>query len=91
MWGEQNYVSFEMAVGGIEPPSPQLTVQRSTVRPPLPISFSCINENLSVVDICFQIRLCALIAACQNTFFQDQTDKKSRYHSIGQLCQNRKV
>ena len=30
MWGERNYLSFEMAVGGIEPPSPRLTVRRST-------------------------------------------------------------
>ena len=30
MWGEQNCISFETVVGGIEPPSPQLTVGRST-------------------------------------------------------------
>ena len=38
MWGEQNYLSFERAVGGIEPPSPRLTVRRCTMQPPLPIS-----------------------------------------------------
>ena len=27
MWGKRNCLSFETAVGGIEPPSPQLTVQ----------------------------------------------------------------
>ena len=36
MWGERNCLSFEMAVGGIEPPSPRLTVLCSTARPPLP-------------------------------------------------------
>jgi len=43
MWGERNCLSFETAVGGIEPPSPQLTVRRSTARPPLPTStyFNC--------------------------------------------------
>ena len=35
MWGKRNCLSFETAVGGIEPPSPRLTVRRSTVRPPL--------------------------------------------------------
>ena len=35
MWGERNCLSFETAVGGIEPPSPRLTVWRSTMRPPL--------------------------------------------------------
>ena len=35
---ERNCVSFETAVGGIEPPSPRLTVRRSTARPPLPTS-----------------------------------------------------
>ena len=34
MWGERNYQNFETAVGGIEPPSPQLTVRRSTAWPP---------------------------------------------------------
>ena len=38
MWGEWNCLSFETGVGGIEPPSPRLTVRRSTVRPPLPLS-----------------------------------------------------
>ena len=38
MWGKRNCLSFETAVGGIEPPSPQLTVRRSTARPPLPIN-----------------------------------------------------
>ena len=36
MWGEQNCLSLETMVGGIEPPSPRLTVRRSTVRRPLP-------------------------------------------------------
>ena len=36
MWGERNCLSFETAVGGIEPPSPQLTVRCSTARSPLP-------------------------------------------------------
>ena len=36
MWGERNCLSFEMAVGGIEPPSPRLTVLHAIVRPPLP-------------------------------------------------------
>ena len=31
MWDDRNCLSFEMAVGGIEPPSPRLTVRRSTV------------------------------------------------------------
>ena len=35
MWGERNCLSFETAVGGTEPPSPRLTVRRSTTRPPL--------------------------------------------------------
>ena len=29
----RNCLSFETAAGGIEPPSPRLTVQRSTARP----------------------------------------------------------
>ena len=33
MLGEWNCLSFEMAVGGIEPPSPWLTVLHSTTRP----------------------------------------------------------
>ena len=37
MWGKRNCLSFETAVGGIEPPSPRLTDRRSTARPPLPI------------------------------------------------------
>ena len=36
MWGKRNCLSFETAVGGIEPPSPRLTVRRSVARPPLP-------------------------------------------------------
>ena len=36
MWGEQNCLSFETAVGGIEPPSPRLTVRRSTAWPLVP-------------------------------------------------------
>ena len=35
MWDERNCLSFEMAVDGIEPPSPRLTVRRSAARPPL--------------------------------------------------------
>ena len=34
MWGERNFLSFETAAGGTEPP--RLTVRRSTARPPLP-------------------------------------------------------
>ena len=34
--GWRNCLRFEKAVGGIEPPSPRLTVRRSTARPPLP-------------------------------------------------------
>ena len=34
MWDERNGLSFETAAGGIEPPSPRLTVRRSTDRPP---------------------------------------------------------
>ena len=33
MWGERNCLSFKTAVGGIEPPSPRLTVWCSTTRP----------------------------------------------------------
>ena len=33
MWGERNCLSFETALGGIEPPSPRLTARRSTARP----------------------------------------------------------
>ena len=33
--GVRNCLRFETAVGGIEPPSPRLTVRRSTTRPPL--------------------------------------------------------
>ena len=36
MWGELNCLTFEMAVGGIEPPSPRLTVWGSTAQQPLP-------------------------------------------------------
>ena len=36
MWDDRNCLSFETTVGGIEPQSPRLTVQRSTARPPLP-------------------------------------------------------
>ena len=35
MWGERNCLSFVTVVGGIEPPSPRLTVRCSTARPPL--------------------------------------------------------
>ena len=34
MWSERNCLNFEKAVGGIEPPSPRLTVRPSTTRPP---------------------------------------------------------
>ena len=33
MWGERNCLSFETAVGGIEPPSRRSTVRHSTARP----------------------------------------------------------
>ena len=36
IWGERNCICFEMVVGGIEPPSPQLTVRHSTTQPLLP-------------------------------------------------------
>ena len=35
MWGERNCISFVTAGGGIEPPSPRLTVRRYTTLPPL--------------------------------------------------------
>jgi len=38
MWGEQNCLNFEMAVGETEPPSPQLTIRCSTAQPLLPTS-----------------------------------------------------
>ena len=38
---------FEMAVGGIESPSPRLTVRRSTARPQLPIP----RENTAMFDM----------------------------------------
>ena len=37
MWGERNCQSFKTAVGGIEQPSPRLTVRRSIARPTLPL------------------------------------------------------
>ena len=36
MWGDRNCLSFETAVGGIEPPSHRLTDRRSTARQPTP-------------------------------------------------------
>ena len=36
MWGERKCISLEMVAGGIGPPFLQLTIQRSTVRRPLP-------------------------------------------------------
>ena len=35
MWGEWNSLSLKMAVGGMEPPSPRLTVRHSIAWPPL--------------------------------------------------------
>ena len=55
MWGERNCLSFETAVGGIEPPSPRLTVRRCTAWPPLPtdgfknrFTLLCMNFTLCV-------------------------------------------
>ena len=36
MWDKRNCLSFETVAGGIEPPSPRLTVRRSMVHPPFP-------------------------------------------------------
>ena len=49
MWGEGNCLSFETAVGGIEPSSPRLTVRRSTARPPLPTMLDC-NSSSEMVQ-----------------------------------------
>ena len=58
MWGEQNCLIYlEMAVGGIEPPSPRLTVRISTAGPPLPTEpaqcYTCVweigNVNLGLL------------------------------------------
>ena len=51
MWGERNCLSFEMAVGGIEPPSPRLTVRCSTTRPPLPQLGSCFLGMLFLTQL----------------------------------------
>ena len=47
MWGEWNCLSFETAVGGIEPLSPWLTVWRSIAWPPLPP----LNLHMSVAGV----------------------------------------
>ena len=51
--GGRNCLSFKTVVGGIEPPSPRLTVRRSTAQPPLPIAtlgwFANIKKKLMYV------------------------------------------
>ena len=52
MWGERNRLSFETVVGGIEPPSPRLTVRRSTTRPLLPSTVtSCDTTDMTLLPL----------------------------------------
>ena len=45
MWRERKCLSFEMVAGGFEPPPFQLTIQRSTMRQPLP---TCDNDRMGI-------------------------------------------
>ena len=60
MWGERNCLSFELAVGGIEPPSPRLTRRRSTARPPLP-TFKLESHRMLKPFICWIVCLLQML------------------------------
>ena len=57
MWGGQNCLSFETAVGGIEPPSPRLTVRRSNARPPLTSGSDCFGYSICSTWMFWSARL----------------------------------
>ena len=67
MWGKQNCLSFEMAVGGIEPPSPRLRVRPSAARPPLPNKTACsitMNGGMNCILIQFTQQSIIILHVC---------------------------
>ena len=73
MWGEEIAKVFETAVGGIEAPSPRLTVRRSTVRPPLPTaewSLSFTNVCVTAVSVTRHVVDGSTLVFCTLVFFR---------------------